>query len=248
MAARTPKVWAHRGASAYAPENTMESFELAHKMGADGFEIDVHFSKDGRLIVAHDETVDRVSNGTGRIVDKTYQELLQLDFSNGKQGYTNTKVPTLEQVLDFAKETGMELNIELKTGIVLYEGIEKATLDMVKAFGVEEQLIYSSFNHYSLMLARQVDPSCKIGLLYQEAMIDPAEYAKRIGANAIHPFYMTLMVPGAVAGCKKNGILIHPWTVDSEIAIRSMIHAQVDAIITNKPDVCLRLVDEKAKA
>ncbi len=234
-------VWAHRGASAYAPENTMEAFELARKMGADGIEIDVHFSRDKKLIVAHDETVDRCSSGSGRIVDKSYQELLELDFSNGKKGYRNVKVPLLEQVLDFIRESGMTLNIELKTGIVLYEGIEAAVAKMVHDFHVEDQLIYSSFNHYSLMLMRQADPASRIGLLYSEAMIDPALYAKRIGANALHPFYATLAVPGTMESAKKNGILVHPWTVDDEKTLKAMLQLQVEAVITNKPDVALRV-------
>ena len=238
-------VWAHRGASAYAPENTMEAFALAKEMGADGIEIDVHFSKDGRLIVAHDETVDRCSSGKGRIVDKSYQELLELDFSNHKSGYSGVKVPVLEQVLDFVRQSGLTLNIELKTGIVLYEGIEAAVTKMVRDFGVEEQVIYSSFNHYSLMLARQAEPACRIGLLYSEAMIDPALYAKRIGANALHPFYPTLQVPGTMEGARKNGILVHPWTVDGEPELKAMLALGVDAVITNRPDVALRIRDGK---
>ncbi|HWQ57629.1 MAG TPA: glycerophosphodiester phosphodiesterase family protein, partial [Clostridia bacterium] len=81
------KVWAHRGASAYAPENTIPAFKLAIEMGADGVELDVHMSADKKLMVCHDETVDRTSNGSGRIVDMTCQELKQLDFSNGMEGF-----------------------------------------------------------------------------------------------------------------------------------------------------------------
>ena len=111
-------IWAHRGASAYAPENSMEAFKMAHEIGADGIELDVHLTKDGHLVVAHDETIDRCSNGSGLIIDKTLSELLSFDFSNNKENFSDIRIPTLEQVLDFIKQTNMVLNIEIKNGIV----------------------------------------------------------------------------------------------------------------------------------
>lgn len=190
-------VWAHRGASGYAPENTLEAFALADKMKADGIELDVHLSKDGEIIVTHDENVQRVTCGVDAMVkDLTLAELKKLDVYNGIEGYRNVRIPTLPEVLDFLKTNNLYLNIELKTGIVLYDGIEQKTIDAVRAAGLQDRVIYSSFNHYSLMLVRQIDPEARIGLLYSEALIEPHAYAQRIHANAIHPFYPTLMVPG----------------------------------------------------
>ena len=234
-------IWGHRGASAYAPENTMEAFQLARKMGADGIELDVHLTKDGHLVVAHDEAVDRCSDGSGLIVEKTLSELLKLDFSNGKDNYSNIRIPTLKQVLEFIKKSGLTVNIEIKSDIVNYEGIEEKTLQLVSKMGLQDKVIYSSFNHYSLMILRQFDSSAKIGILYSEAMVDPCAYAQHLKADAIHPYYATLMVPGTIEGCKKLGIKIHPWTVDKEEHMAWLFKENIDAIITNRPDQAVHL-------
>ena len=129
-------VWAHRGASGYAPENTLEAFALADKMKADGIELDVHLSKDDEIIVTHDENVQRVTCGVDAMVkDLTLAELKKLDVYNGIEGYRNVRIPTLPEVLDFLKTNNLYLNIELKTGIVLYDGIEQKTIDAVRAAG-----------------------------------------------------------------------------------------------------------------
>lgn len=234
-------IWGHRGASAYAPENTMEAFTLAQKMGADGIELDVHLTKDGHIVVAHDETLERCSSGSGRIVDHTLSELLSYDFSKGFDNYSNLRIPTLEHVLEFLKSTPMTLNIEIKSGIVIYEGIEEKTLNLVKKMGMEDRVIYSSFNHYSLMLLRKLDSTAPVGLLYSEAMVDPYVYAKHLKASAIHPYYATLMVPGTIEGCRNHGIRIHPWTVNQPDAIAWMLKERVDAVITNHPDIAIKL-------
>lgn len=235
------RIWAHRGASACAPENSMEAFDLAKRMGAEGIELDVHLTKDDHLVVAHDETVDRCSDGSGRIVDMTLSELLKLDFSNGKKGYSKIKIPTLEQVLHFIKESGLSLNIEIKNGIVLYDRIEEKILRLVDKMGLRDKVIYSSFNHYSLTIVKKLDPSAKTGVLYSEAMVDPCIYAKHLHAEAIHPYFATLMVPGVIEGCKKHGIRIHTWTVDKQDDLAWMFRSEVDAVITNRPDEAIRV-------
>lgn len=237
-------VWAHRGASAYAPENTMESFKLANQQGADGIELDIHLTRDGHLVVAHDETIDRCSDGKGRIIDMTLKELLTYDFSNNMPGYQNTKIPTLQEVLSFVRDTKMTVNIEIKSGIVIYEGIEKKAISLVSKMGMKKRVIYSSFNHFSLMLVKEIDPTIPIGLLYTEAMFEPHIYAMHLKADAIHPYYPTIMVPGTVDGCKTNCIRIHPWTVNEPEHIRWMYKEGVDAVITNYPDVALQIRKE----
>lgn len=234
-------IWAHRGASAYAPENSMEAFMMARNMGADGIELDIHLSKDGHLVVSHDETVDRCSDGKGLINDKSLPELLELDFSNGKENFFNTRIPTLEQVLEFIKGSNLTLNIEIKNEIIFYEGIEEKAINLVSKMGLDHKVIYSSFNHYSLTIVKKLKPSAHIGLLYSEAMVDPCLYAKHLGAVAIHPYYRTLMVPGIIENCKKHSIKIHPWTVDRQDDINWLLEENVDAIITNRPDYAVSI-------
>ena len=105
------KVWAHRGASAYAPENTIPAFRLAMEQGADGIELDVQLSKDGKLVVIHDEWVDRTSNGKGRVVDMTCQELKKLDFSCGMADYPFARIPTLREVYGLLRGSSMTVLI-----------------------------------------------------------------------------------------------------------------------------------------
>lgn len=233
------KIWAHRGASGYAPENTMEAFRMAHHMKADGIELDIHMTKDGRVVVSHDETIDRCSNGTGRIIDMTFKELQSYDFSNHLPEYANVKIPSLEEVLYYIKNTSMTVNIEIKSGMVNYKGIEEKALSLVEKLGLKKRVIFSSFNHYSLLHIKQIEKTIPIGLLYSEAIVDPYIYAEYLKAEAIHPFYYTLALPGIVANCHKKGILVNPWTVNTAEHLAWMFKIGVDAVITNYPDVAL---------
>ena len=184
---RTTKVWAHRGASGYRPENTLEAFELAIRQGADGIELDVHTSADGELIVMHDETVDRVTDKTGLIKDMTLAQVKELKVSTDVEPNGIYRVPTLVEVLDLMRTTDMMVNIELKNSICFYPGMEEKILKLVKEMHMEDQLIYSSFNHYSLMQLKQLDDHVQTGILFSDGWINPAMYAKNLGINAVHP-------------------------------------------------------------
>ena len=160
------KIFAHRGASAYAPENTMEAFALAVKQEADGIELDVQMTKDGQVVVIHDETIDRVSDGKGAVRDYTLEELRKFSFSNHMENYKEAAIPTLKEVLEFLKPTNLELNIELKTGIYWYPGLEEKTMELVKEAGMEDRVIYSSFNHYSVQKILELDSNAQCAYLY----------------------------------------------------------------------------------
>ncbi len=160
------KVWAHRGASGYYPENTMTSFEGAIKQNADGIELDVHLSKDGYLIVCHDETLNRTTNGKGFIKQFDLYELKQLDAGSWyDKKYKGEKMPLLEEVIDLIKGTNMDLNIELKAGSIFYPGIEEKVLKMIEKYNIKEQVIISSFDHYALVKIKSLDSEIKTGIL-----------------------------------------------------------------------------------
>ena len=171
------KVWAHRGASGYAPENTLDAFRKAVEMGADGIEIDVQMTKDGELVVIHDETIDRVSNGKGWVKDYTYEELKKFNFNKTHLEYTKEEIPTLEQVYLLIKPTNLTINVEIKTGIVFYPGIEERVLELTERLGMKERVIYSSFNHYTIRKIKELDPQAKTGMLYEDGIIDAVDYA-----------------------------------------------------------------------
>jgi len=172
-------VWAHRGASGYAPENTLEAFRKAIEMGADGVELDVQLTKDGELVVIHDETVDRTSDGSGWVKDFTYARISRFNYNRThKEGYERAMIPTLEEVYELLKPTGLTINVELKTGVVFYPEIEERVLDLTARMG------------------------------------------------------------------KKHGKRVHVWTVNEEQYMRMVCEMQVDAMITNYPDVGRRIAAE----
>ena len=143
-------VWGHRGASGYAPENTMAAFEKAVELGADGIELDVQLTKDGELVVIHDETIDRVSDGSGWVKDYTYAKLIKHNFNRTHPEYKHAQIPTLEEVYALIKPTDLTINVEIKTGVVFYPEIEARVLDLTERMGLMERVIFSSFNHYTI--------------------------------------------------------------------------------------------------
>ncbi|MGL5406850.1 MAG: glycerophosphodiester phosphodiesterase [Propionibacteriaceae bacterium] len=223
------QVWAHRGASGHAPENTLEAFSLAVAMGADGVELDVQLSSDGIPVVIHDETLERTTSLTGLVKDRSVAELARCDAGNGNY------VPTLEEVLTLLAPSNLEVNIELKNSEITYPGLEQKTLDVVKVCGFADRVWYSSFQHYSLSQLRQIAPDARIGLLYCEALIDPWLYAQHCGADALHPDWRTLTIPGVLEGCKDAGVRVHTWTINQGEVVQQL--AAVDAIITNFPEI-----------
>ena len=135
------KIFAHRGASGYAPENTLEAFALAMDIGADGIELDVQMTKDGEVVVIHDETINRVSDGKGRVKDYTLVQLREFSFDNHMECYGHVSIPTLKEVLELVRPSKMDVNIELKTGIYWYPTLEEKVMEIVKNCGMEERVI-----------------------------------------------------------------------------------------------------------
>jgi len=239
---RKPIVIAHRGASGYAPENTLASFNKAISLGAEGIELDVHMSKDGYLIVCHDEKVNRTTDGKGYIRDLTLSEIKKLDAGSwfGKE-YKNERLPTLNEVLDLIKTLDIMINIEIKNGPIFYPGIEKALLDEIKKYKIEDKVIVSSFNHYSLVEIKKIDSNIKTGVLYMAGMVDPWKYALSLGADAIHPLFYNI-VPEVVRGCYENNIMINPFTVNDSEHIETITRLGVSGIITNYPDRAIDII------
>lgn len=240
------KIWGHRGASAYAPENTLEAFALAEKMGADGVELDVQLTKDGEIVVIHDETIDRTSNGSGFVKDYTLKELQQFDFGVKFAGRraeeeeaeekTRVRIPTLEEVFRLLWPGTLTVNIELKTGIIQYEGLEEKVLQLSKRLGMENRVIYSSFHHPSLVKIKELNPSCKTGLLYCDGWIGVAGYARKLGIDALHPPIYQLKDESLVREAKEMGLEVNVWTVDDKADIKRLAGYGVDTVITNEPN------------
>jgi len=230
-------IFAHRGETTRYPENTLEAFSAAVEMGADGIELDVQLSKDGEIVVAHDSCLERVSDGTGHVNDHTLKELKSLDFSKTLPGKV-CRIPTLSEVFSLVRPSALSINVELKNTERLYPELPQKLLALAKEYEMEERVIYSSFNHYSLMHIKKLNPAAKIGLLYEFGMIDPWVYANYVKADAIHPhYYVIAALPETLKHCHDNGLMVNVWTVDDPDAIKFMLKCGVDTIITDKPDI-----------
>lgn len=237
----TPLVWAHRGASGYAPENTLPAFKMAADMGADGVELDVQLTKDDVIVVCHDERIDRTSNGAGRIADYTLAELKAFDFNNNNYAFEGTKIPTMEEVFDLLEPTGLTINIELKTGEIFYPDLEKKIVELTRKKNWQDRVIYSSFNHYSIMKIKELDPEAKTGFLYADGTLNMPGYAAENQVNALHPAFYNLQYEDFMEDCAMYDIDVNVWTVNSEAAMLRCRDLGVNAVITNYPDKAIAL-------
>lgn len=231
------KVWGHRGASGYVPENTMPAFVKACEMGADGVELDVQLTKDGKIVVIHDETLERVSDGTGFVKDYTLEELKRMDVSKVMPDYGTVRIPTLSDVLEELKPRGIEINIELKTGLFLYPGLEQKVLTLVQGLNMTDRIWCSSFNHETVCRIKRLCPQMRCGFLITDILMDVAAYTKKYGIDALHPADYHLQNPLFVKRAKKQGLKVHVWTVNDKKHMHAFAKQGVDALITNYPDV-----------
>lgn len=235
------RIFAHRGASGAAPENTLEAFDLAVRSGAHGVELDVHICRTGELVVAHDERVDRVSDGTGRIADMSLAELRSLAFCRTHPEYKNARIPLLSEVFQLLQPAGLDINIELKNSIIDYPDLERKVLEAAAREFDLSRVVFSSFNHRSMLRMKELDPSVSCGLLYEAAMIRPWEYAGRLGMDAIHPHYSEILLDsGECAAAHSAGIQVNTWTVNTPEDMDAVLRAGADILITNYPDQALK--------
>ena len=234
------KIFAHRGSKGTHPENTLASFKEAVRVGSDGIELDVHLTKDGHLVVIHDETVDRTTNGTGEIRNLTLAEIKAMDAGSWFHNkYAGEKIPTLEEVLLLLTELGFngQLNIELKTDVIQYEGLVEKCLALQSAKDWPFAIVYSSFNPYTLVELKEANPSQEIGLLFEskewadkgDAMLEKESY---------HP---DLKLLDWAIEWNRNQLPLRVWTVNEDTDINRCFELQIEAIFTDYPEKALQL-------
>ena len=234
------KIFAHRGSKGTHPENTLASFKEAVRVGSDGIELDVHLTKDGHLVVIHDETVDRTTNGTGEIRNLTLAEIKAMDAGSWFHNkYAGEKIPTLEEVLLLLTELGFngQLNIELKTDVIQYKGPVEKCLALQSAKDWPFAIVYSSFNPYTLVELKEANPSQEIGLLFEskewadkgDAMLEKESY---------HP---DLKLLDWAIEWNRNQLPLRVWTVNEDTDINRCFELQIEAIFTDYPEKALQL-------
>lgn len=226
----------HRGAMGHAPENTMASFEKGVAMGADAIELDVQLSADGGLVVIHDPTVDRTTDGSGYVRDLTLAEIKKLDAGAwyGPE-FAGERVPTLDEVLAWAREK-INLAIEIKNGPVFYPGIEKKIVGALEVHGMEDAAIVISFDHRSVRRVKELRPEIATGILYVACPVDVVSIARAARADAIHP-QANYLTAEAVEEAHGAGLAVSTWVVNEPSQMRELADMGVDSVGTNYPDL-----------
>ena len=215
----------------YCPENTMASFERALELGADWVELDVHLSRDGALIVIHDETLERTTNGHGQVREHTLAELRTLDAGDGQH------IPTLDEVLAWARDRKTVVDIEIKNAPIYYPNIEDKVVAAVNEAEMIERVIVISFDHAAVKRVKELDSRIATGVLYGCRPLDggvPLAHDAR--ADAVLPHW-TYITAEDVQLAHNAGISVAPWATSDPDAMRHLIDCGVDAIATNHPDV-----------
>lgn len=235
--------YAHRGASEYAPENTMPSFELGLTMGANGIETDLQETKDGKIVMFHDNTIDDKSNATGAIADYTYEELLKMDFGSWKdERFAGTQIVLFE---DFAKKflpLDLTFAIELKV-----TGIAAKALDIMKKYGNMDNIYVSSFKFEALEEARAIDPDIKLTWLIKEPITqENIDRLKTLHGTQISP-RATLVDEAQVELAKANGLKVRLWGVKDPDIMREVYPLDTEGMTVNFPDKLVELMAEQPR-
>lgn len=234
---KKPLVIAHRGASAYEPENTMRSFELARRMGADGIELDIFRSRDGKIVVTHDENLKRLT-GADLITRKTtLADLRGLDFGKGE------RIPLLDEVLEEFGKSFAAINVEIKSTGLGTDGIEEALVKTLERHKLKHTLWISSFNPFNLLRLKRLDSSLNTGYLVdpQSLITRWTQWPRLIGSQSAN-LENQWANPDRVARYRALGFKIWVWTVNSRADMQRWITAGADAIITNHPDELVSMV------
>jgi len=237
--AAAPRVIAHRGASAYRPENTLGAYALAVEQRADMIEIDLHLARDGSIVVSHDAELARF-DAPGEIADRDLAAIRALEAKAGIA--PDDRMPTLDEVLD-AFGRMVAFNLEIKwSGRGEYPGLEAATLAALDARGLGDTMLFSCFRDGVLERLRALRPEARLATLVDWRHPDRMlERAAAVRAEALHPHF-ALVTPELVRDAHADGLAVHPYTVDDEEWMRRLLDAGVDGLFTNRPDRMRALV------
>ena len=222
-----PLLGGHRGNPAQCPENTMKSFRSAIDAGCDLIECDVHLSSDGRLVVIHDHTLERTTNGHGLVRDHSAAELRKLDAGEGEH------IPLLQEVIELALGK-VGLVIEIKQLPIVYEGLEEKLVNMLRQLGAIEECAVISFHHPAIRKLRDLDSRLQLGILEVSRPLAPAQMMRDAGADVFSPHWAA-MDPEVVSQVHAAGGAVGVWTVDDEPSVAWSRYCRPDSIFTNKP-------------
>ena len=228
-----PLVFAHRGASAHAPENTLPAFELAAAMGADGIEFDVQITSDHKLIIHHDLTLGRTEDASGRLRDWTFEDLRMLDVGSWfDSSYAGVQMPTPEEVVDAVGDR-LLLNFEIVSNSLRLDGSEMLMVEIIQRRNLFDRAMISSFNPLVLRAVRKIEPRIMIGALWAADLpwiLRSSWWRRLLRPDALHPSF-DLVTADRVAHTHARGQRLHTWTVNESEDIARMKQLQVDMIM-----------------
>jgi glycerophosphoryl diester phosphodiesterase len=240
---RTPMVFAHRGFSFIAPENTIPAFKKAFELGADGIELDVQLSADGEVMVIHDTNLERTSNGVGKVSDHTLSSLKKLDAGSWfSKEYKGVSIPTLGEVFSLISKN-IVINVELKSNPDQVIDLPAKVTSLIKELGNQERVLISSFKIEMIKEIQQLLPEVKIGLLAQPSILGfktRNQIAKTLPHDALHPFFRDVS-SRMIKRYNKTGKRIHAYTVNKEEHMRKLFEMGVHGIFTDHPDIAMRI-------
>lgn len=236
-------VIAHRGASQSAPENTLPAIKKAMYDKTDGIEIDVQLTKDKEVVVFHDEWVNRTTNGKGFICDLTYEKLQRLDAGSWfHPKFQGTKIPLLREVLELIQGQPILLNIELKNNLIPYPGLEEKTIQLIKQYHLEEQVLISSFKKESLKRCQQLAPEIKRGLVCWH-ISEPQKVHTEWKSLELYSLHLPVaLVNRKVKLWQALGYKVFPYVVESKDQLKLCVYYQVDGFFTNTPRSCKKML------
>ena len=238
------RVFGHRGAMGYAPENTMASFAKAVALGVDAIELDVHLTADDEVVVIHDHQLERTTNGRGAVRQHTLDQLRRLDAGAwfGTE-FAGERVPTLDEVVDWARGRCV-VDVEIKGGPAPYPRIEERVVDILGRHRMLDQAIVISFDHPTVARVKALAPDLATGVLYMCRPVDPLQLARAAQANALFPDRWDC-TKDDVELAHSADLSVHPWSTSEPAEIRALLAMGVDSITSNHPDRVRAVVDDR---
>ncbi|RLE90316.1 MAG: glycerophosphodiester phosphodiesterase [Thermoprotei archaeon] len=221
----------HRGAAGYEPENTIKSILKGIECGASAIEVDVRRTKDGIMVLMHDETVDRTTNGEGKVSELTLAEIKCLDAGKGE------RVPTLFEVFELLKERNVILLVELKE-----IGYEEEVVSMIKDFNMLDRVYITSFHKSALNRVVEIEPNMKTGLIFSSNTLRNMKIAEELNVDVVVPKYQ-LVNRNFLRSCRRLGFKVFVWTVNRAIDVVKFYRLGVDGIVTDYPCMVKRIIN-----
>ncbi|MBM7096791.1 glycerophosphodiester phosphodiesterase [Bacillus sp. H-16] len=234
-------IFAHRGVSAFLPENTMVAFRAAADAGADGIELDVQLTKDEEVVVIHDHTLNRTTTGTGLVREHTLGDLKQLSAGAWYASvYEKEGIPSLRDVLTWAVSNNLLFNIELKCPSWDRDLLAEKTAELVAQSGLEKRIIYSSFDHVALKRIGEIAPEVERAALVHGALVNIGEYVKSHNFDSFH-YYFPMLKTEEIEEIEFQGIPVRPYTVNDPEWLAYFIGLNVSGVITDDPELAIRI-------